>query len=55
MDGEADTMLLAHAFNSVKPCGLKFLTYVNFGVIGYDDSADPFLESYSGRSRQVGD
>lgn len=46
VDGwEADTMLLAHAYNSVKPCGLKFLTYVNFGVIGYDDSADPFLKA----------
>lgn len=42
---EADTMLLAHTLNSVKPVGLKYLTYVNFGILGYDDSADPFLKA----------
>lgn len=38
-----DTMLAAHILHNQKPTGLKYCTYAEFGVIGYDDAADPYL------------
>jgi len=40
-----DTMLGEHIINNTKPTGLKYCTYVSFGVIGYDASCDPFIKS----------
>ena len=39
-----DTCLAAHCINNNKAVGLKFLTYVKLGVIGYDDGIDNFLK-----------
>ena len=40
-----DTMLAAHILHNQKPTGLKFCTYTEFGVIGYDDAADAYLKA----------
>lgn len=40
-----DTMLAARVLHNTKSSQLKFQVYVNFGVIGYDDYIDAFLES----------
>lgn len=41
-----DTMLTAHMLdNRTGVTGLKFQTYVNFGVMGYDDSIAPYLKA----------
>jgi DNA polymerase I-like protein with 3'-5' exonuclease and polymerase domains len=41
-----DTMLAAHILdNRPGVTGLKFQTYVNFGVVGYDAEIDPYLRS----------
>lgn len=40
---EWDTCLAAHCINNKKPVNLKFLTYVNFGIIGYDDEIDKYI------------
>ena len=43
-----DTMQAAHILdNRPKICGLKFQTYVNFGVADYSAAIKPFLESGS--------
>jgi len=41
-----DTMLMAHYLDN-RPgiSSLKFQSYVNFGVVGYDQEIDPFLRS----------
>jgi uracil-DNA glycosylase family 4 len=40
------TMNTAHILNNAKGiCGLKFQTFVNFGVVGYDEHIAPYLES----------
>jgi len=41
----ADTMLAAHVLHNQKPVGLKFRAYCDFGVAGYDDEVDPYLET----------
>lgn len=41
-----DSMLAAHLLDSRdKVTGLKFQTYVNFGVAGYDDDVEPYLKA----------
>jgi len=40
---EWDTCIAAHCIDNKKPVGLKFLTYTNFGVIGYDDEVDEYV------------
>ena len=46
-----DTMIEAHIHdNRMGVTGLKFQTYVNFGILGYDDSISKFLESKSKNS-----
>lgn len=40
-----DTMLNAHSIDNRKKVGLKFLTYIHLGILGYDSSIDPYLES----------
>ena len=42
---EADTMLGAHIENSHKRVGLKPLTYLKFGVAGYEESVSPYLQA----------
>jgi DNA polymerase-1 len=43
-----DTMLAAHVLdNRSGICGLKFQTYINFGVKGYDQEIKKYLESGS--------
>lgn len=49
-----DTMLAAHAKHNKKATNLKFHAYANFGVIGYDDKADPYLEPESAESEKYG-
>lgn len=41
-----DSMLAAHILDN-RPgiCGLKFQTYINFGVINYDEEVAPYLHS----------
>lgn len=42
---EWDTMLAAHILDNRRGiCSLKFQTYINFGVVGYDDFTAPFLK-----------
>ena len=42
----ADTMLTTHVLdNRSSICGLKFQTYVRYGVLGYDESMGPFLKT----------
>ncbi len=50
-----DTMLAAHCLHNLKPVGLKFCTYTEFGVIGYDESADPYLKSSEKDRNEFGD
>ena len=41
-----DTMLAAHILDNRKNItSLRFQTYVNFGVVGYDDTVSPYLKS----------
>jgi uracil-DNA glycosylase family 4 len=40
-----DTCLAAHCIQNNKPVNLKFLTYINFGIIGYDESAHKYITS----------
>lgn len=41
-----DTMIAAHVLdNSSGITGLKHQTYINFGIIGYDDSVKPYIKS----------
>ncbi len=43
---ELDTMLLAHILDCrTGITGLKFQTYINYGVIGYDDAVDKYMKS----------
>jgi DNA polymerase len=41
-----DTMLASHVLDN-RPgiCGLKFQSFVRFGVLGYDDEVSPFLKA----------
>jgi len=41
-----DTMLAGHVLDN-RPgiCGLKFQSYVNFGLMGYEDEVSPYLRS----------
>lgn len=42
-----DTMLAAHSLANRKKTNLKFLTYANFGVAGYDSEIDRYLQTPS--------
>ncbi len=50
-----DTMLAAHILANKKKVNLKFLTYCNFGVAGYDDTIDPYLEALLEEKKKYGD
>lgn len=50
-----DTMIAAHCIHNQKPTGLKFCTYVNFGDVGYDGTADKFLGAAHDEVDQWGD
>lgn len=39
-----DTCVAAHVIDNTQKVGLKLHTYCEFGVIGYDDSADKYLK-----------
>ena len=48
MNWERDTMLMSHILdNRPGVTSLKFQTYVNFGIIDYSSSVDPYLTSGS--------
>ena len=51
---EADTMLGAHIENSHKRVGLKPLTYEKFGVAGYEESIEPYLQSTKAEEEKYG-
>jgi uracil-DNA glycosylase family 4 len=38
-----DTCIGAKCLSNKKPTSLKYLTYINFGIIGYDESIDKFI------------
>lgn len=38
-----DTCIGAHVLDNNQKVGLKFHTYVELGVLGYDDAADPYM------------
>jgi len=40
-----DTMLGARIINNRMACGLKYLVYTKFGVLGYDEDVDAYLSS----------
>jgi uracil-DNA glycosylase family 4 len=42
---EHDTMLGAHCAHNRKLTNLKFQTYINFGILGYDSEIDIYLET----------
>ncbi len=51
---EADTMLGAHIENSHKRVGLKPLTYVKFGVAGYEESIEEYLKASKEEEERYG-
>ena len=51
---EADTMLGAHIENSHKRVGLKPLTYEKFGVAGYEESIEPYLQATKAEEEKYG-
>jgi len=40
-----DTMLAAHCFHNKRRKGLKYWSYILFGILGYDESVDVYLKS----------
>lgn len=45
-----DSMLAAHVIdNRTGICGLKFQSFINFGVVGYENLIDPYLKSVTPR------
>lgn len=42
---QSDTILGVHCYHNKKPTGLKFQTYVRYGILGYDSEVDPYLET----------
>jgi len=51
---EADTMLMSKVYNNQRRVGLKPLVYCNYGVAGYDDSIDRYLETPKKETRVYG-
>jgi uracil-DNA glycosylase family 4 len=49
-----DTLLGAHCLNNKKPTGLKFLSYVHFGIMGYDVELDDFISSNQHDKKKFG-
>ena len=49
-----DTMLAAHSIHNRKKVNLKFCVYCSFGVAGYDDSIDPYLQAVAAESERYG-
>lgn len=50
-----DSMLAAHCYANQKKTGLKFLTYINFGVLGYDETIDRYIETPKEEQKTWGD
>ncbi len=40
-----DTMLGAHSEHNRRRANLKFQTFLNFGVVGYDDVVEPYMDT----------
>lgn len=40
-----DPMLMLHVKNNWKPANLKFGTYANFGILGYDGDTDQYMKA----------
>lgn len=49
-----DTMLGQHSFHNKKPTGLKYVTYVQTGDIGYDDGIDFYIKSLPEEKEKYG-
>jgi DNA polymerase I-like protein with 3'-5' exonuclease and polymerase domains len=49
-----DTMLMQHCLNNRKPTGLKFLSYSQYGYLGYDADADEYLKASTEDERARG-
>lgn len=54
-NADIDTMLMAHCINSHNPTGLKYEVFHRFGVIGYDDAADKYIEADKEEVEKYGD
>lgn len=50
----ADTMLDAHILQNTKKTNLKFLTYVHFGIAGYDSEIDAYLQATADEKKKHG-
>ena len=50
-----DTMLGQHCVNNTKSTGLKYCTYTEFGVLGYDESAAQYIEKSDEDKEEFGD
>lgn len=49
-----DTMLGQHCLHNQAGVGLKLLTYLTFGIIGYDDYIDPYIKSSEAEELKYG-
>jgi uracil-DNA glycosylase family 4 len=49
-----DTMLGGHSKHNRRPTNLKFQAYTEFGVLGYDADADPYLETLPQEKERYG-
>jgi uracil-DNA glycosylase family 4 len=54
-NADIDTMLMAHCINSHNPTGLKYEVYHRLGIIGYDDSADKYIDGTKEEKELYGD
>ena len=50
-----DTMLAQHCLHNQMGVGLKLLTYLTFGIIGYDDYIDKYIQSSEEDQLKYGD
>jgi DNA polymerase I-like protein with 3'-5' exonuclease and polymerase domains len=51
---EWDTCIGMHCVNNKKPTNLKYCVYADFGVAGYDSSADPYITSSEADNKEFG-
>lgn len=49
-----DPMLLAHVYRNLAPTNLKFCLYREFGILGYDESAEPYLKASKEDEKKYG-
>lgn len=49
-----DPMLAQHCLDNKAPTGLKFLTYVHYGFLGYDFDIDPYISADNEEQKKYG-